>query len=240
MTAVTTNYSFFEEQLSKVQIEVKNELGRDVENNELVIIDGLFGNVVDFEGIVDDARGLIDITTDRVISTTQIDTSDTFAVDDIVYFLSGKAAAAGKLIVTNDSGAVAVGICTKINNGTSVSLRPFAQNNGVVNAPKTIVHKITATAATAVPVGGLKEGDEIIDAFTICSGASTSGTLIVEDGAGNNITSAMTCAVVDALHRATTIDLTYSTLPATGAAIISVGGTAANTKGVVVITYIPA
>jgi hypothetical protein len=63
--------------------------------------------------------------------------------------------------------------------------------------------------------------------------------LILETGAADDITDAMICAVDTTLVRAGTIDDANAVLPASGAAILSVGGTAANTRGIVVITYIP-
>lgn len=105
---------------------------------------------------------------------------------------------------------------------------------------KTVVTKITADASAGIAVAGLSEGDEIIGAYVICTAANASGTLLVETGAGDDITNGMICAVDKVVVNAGTIDDANSTLPATGAQILSVGGTAANTRGIVVISYIPA
>lgn len=105
---------------------------------------------------------------------------------------------------------------------------------------KTIVFKVTADASTALPVPALSEGDEIIGVSVICTAANANGTLVLEDGAGDDITDGIICAVDKVVKYAGTIDDAKSTLPVTGAQVISVGGTAANTRGIMVITYIPA
>jgi len=109
-----------------------------------------------------------------------------------------------------------------------------------INAePKILVAKITADASGAIAVAGLKEGDEIIGAHVICTVANANGTLILETGGDDDITDGIICAVDKVVVPAGTIDDAFSTLPASGAQIISVGGTAANTRGIMVITYIP-
>jgi len=105
--------------------------------------------------------------------------------------------------------------------------------------PKTLVAKIIADASAGIAVAGLVEGDEIVGAHIICTTANANGTLILETGADDDITNGMICAVDKTVVVAGTIDDAHSVLPATGAQILSVGGTAANTRGIMVITYIP-
>lgn len=105
---------------------------------------------------------------------------------------------------------------------------------------KTIVAKITADASAGIAVSGLSEGDEIVGAHVICTVANASGTLVLETGGDDDITDGIICAVDKVVTYAGTIDDANSTLPASGAQIISVGGTAANTRGIMAITYIPA
>ncbi len=107
------------------------------------------------------------------------------------------------------------------------------------SAVQSLVFEVTATAAVALPIPGLKEGDEIVGASVICTAANASGTLVLEDGAGDDI-GVMICAVDKVVVTIASIDDAKSTLPSTGAAIISVGGTAADTRGIVKIDYIPA
>ncbi len=106
--------------------------------------------------------------------------------------------------------------------------------------PKILVAKITTDASGAIAVSGLIEGDEIIGVHVICTAANANGTLILETGADDDITDGMICAVDEILVVAGSINDAHSTLPVTGAQIISVGGTAADTRGIVVISYIPA
>ena len=111
----------------------------------------------------------------------------------------------------------------------------------VINAePKTLVQKIVADASSGIAVSGLVEGDEIIGVRIICTVAETNGTLKLTTGAPADITDAIICAVDKVATEAGTIDDAESTLPASGAVIIAAGDTAANTRGIVIIDYIPA
>ena len=112
--------------------------------------------------------------------------------------------------------------------------------DGVQPINYTIVEKITADASAGIAVSGLVEGDEIIGVSVICTVAQGSGTLILETGGDDDITDGIACATDEAVDYAATINDAFSTLPASGAKVISVGGTAADTRGILVITYIPA
>lgn len=110
-----------------------------------------------------------------------------------------------------------------------------------INAePKTLVQKITVDASSGIAVSGLVENDEIIGVRIICTVAETNGTLKLTTGAPADITDAIICAVDKVATEAGTIDDAESTLPASGAVIIAAGDTAANTRGIVIIDYIPA
>lgn len=123
MTEAKVNFNFEESTVDAKQVLVTNDLGFDVSHLELVLINGYFGEVKEFDGIANGATGYINIDSDRTIGTTQIDTGDTFVVDSPVYFH-----VANKVLeATSAAGNVAVGICTKINNGVSVEFRPFVQ-----------------------------------------------------------------------------------------------------------------
>ena len=286
---------------------ITNNLGRDTTIAELVFLSGYFGDVVEQDGIANSATGRINIDSDRIIRTEQIEATDTFTVGSTIWFVAGGAGAAGKLEDANTGTDYAAGIITG-EGGTGgaqtfVEFRPFAQRldaadvsaqvivntagiatnvsdiadnvtdigtlaslttteqgslvgainevdaNADANAAdilveqaetKVIVAKITADASSGIAVSGLVVGDEIISASVICTAANVNGTLVLEDGDGDDITDGMICAVDKVVVYAATIDGTQSTLPAAGAQIISVGGTAANTRGIMVITYIPA
>lgn len=237
-------YDYTEKYSSQKQVKVTNNLGRAVVYGEFVYLGGYFGFVSDFNGIANGAAGFIDINSDREVESKQVEATDTFTVGNELFFLPGGSGAAGTFVDAAALNAIKVGIITAEQGAggaqTAVQFRPFVQRTGSESEIKTVVFKVTATAATALQIPGLKEGDEIVDAHVICTAANVSGTLVVEDGAGNDITDGMICAGDKVVVRAGTIDDAYSTLPATGAKVISVGGTAANTRGIVVISYIPA
>lgn len=237
---------------------VTNNLGRAIEELELVYLGGYFGEVKTSGGIANGGTGQINIDYRRVIQTAQINAAASFVAGNTLYFKSGGSSAAGTL-ESSSSNAVAVGIITGFG-GTSgahtyVEFRPFLQkaDNGDLSTrmtaaeadiaaeqaePKILVQKVT-TGAASIAVTGLAEGDEIIDVMIIPTGASTNGTIKITDGT-HDITNAMACASDTTIARASTINDAYSTLPAAGAAIVCAGDTVANTKAIVVITYIPA
>ena len=127
MTEAKVNFNFEEVLVDSNQVLVQNTEGRTVEHLELVLCEKYFGEVCEFDGIADDAYGMININHNRLIETTQIAVGDTFVLGEPVYFDPGGAGAAGELEATGGSGNVAVGICTRVNNGVSVQFRPFVQ-----------------------------------------------------------------------------------------------------------------
>ena len=126
MVDAKVNYNFHEEFVDVDQVYVANESGVDFVHLELVLLETLFGEVMEFDGIADGALGYININSKRLISTTQIDVGDTFVVGDPVYFHPGNKV----LEVTSAIGNVAVGKCTAINNGVAVEFMPYVQNMG--------------------------------------------------------------------------------------------------------------
>jgi len=252
--------NFTEMTLSDKQILVPNAQGRTVLLGELVYLNGYFGNVTDQDGIVTAESGNIDINSERKIRTEQMLLTETFVVDATIWFKTGGAGAAGQLLDADPGSGtrVAVGTITAFGGTagahTWVEFRPYIQLQATVAAiatntaaivvenaqPKILVAKITADASAGIAVPGLIEGDEIIGVHIICTAANANGTLILETGADDDITDGMICAVDTTVVTAGTIDDANSTLPATGAQILSVGGTAADTRGIVIISYIPA
>jgi hypothetical protein len=246
MTAVKSNvHNFSELTENDVQILVTNNLGRTINWGEFVFLGGYFGEVREYDGIANGATGYININPNRIIKTQQVEATDTFTAGNDLYFLPGGSSAAGKLTDSSAAASVKIGrILSEEGTGgaqTAVTFRPYAQGQPASSVgTKKLVFTVGASAATALPIPGLKAGDRIIDVTVWCSVANASGALFIEDGAGNDITNGIICAVDNTLTRAGTIDDTYATLPATGAAVISVGGTAASTRGIVIIEYIPA
>ena len=106
--------------------------------------------------------------------------------------------------------------------------------------PKILKFPVTVDASGSIAVTGLVEGDEVVGVSVICTATQGSGTLVLETGGDDDITDGIACATDEAVDYAATINDAFSTLPASGAKVISVGGTAANTRGILVITYIPA
>ena len=126
MTEAKVNFNFEEAKVGQKQVVVNNTYGRTLDHLELVLLNGYFGEVREFDGIAAGADGVINIDSDREIATSQIGTSDTFVVGAILYFLPSSSVA-GKLRSASGTGRAAVGIVTAINNGTSVTFKPFAQ-----------------------------------------------------------------------------------------------------------------
>ena len=275
---------------------ITNNLGRDTTIAELVYLGGYFGDVVEQDGIANAATGRINIDSDRIIRTEQMEATDTFTVGNTIWFVSGGAGAAGTLEDANTGTDYAAGIITG-SGGTGgaqtfVEFRPFAQRldaadvsaqvivntagiatnvtgisdnvtdigtndtdiatnvSGIadnvtdiatINAePKTRVFPVTVDASGSIVVTGLVEGDEIVAVSVICTVTQGSGTLILETAGDDDITDGIACDTDEAVDYAASINDAFSTLPASGAKVISVGGTAANTRGIMVITYIPA
>ena len=242
--ADVNEYNFSEVKSNDKQVLVTNNLGRTALQYELVYLGGYFGEVLEYGGIANGATGYINIDCDRIIRTQQIEATDTFTVGNPLYFAPGGSSAAGKLVDASAASSIKVGIITgEEGTGgaqTAVEFRPVLDKKAGSNGVKSLVYKVASSAATALPIPGLHEGDEIVGVAVICTASNTSGTLVIEDGAGNDITDGIACATDTNVDYAATINDAYSTLPATGAAVISVGGTAANTRGIVIIDYIPA
>ncbi len=246
-------YGFAELTLSDVQPVVTNNQGRTILFAELVYLDGFFGDVAEQDGIANAATGRINIDSERTIRTEQIEATDTFTVGSALWFVAGGSGAAGKLVDADPGSGTRVecGIITG-EGGTGgaqtyVEFRPYVQLQATVSAiaslqaePRILVQKITADASSGIAVSGLSEGDEVVGMSIICTTANTSGTFVLETGAGDDITDGVICAVDKVVTYAGTIDDANSTLPATGAQLLSVGGTAANTRGIAKISYIPA
>ena len=281
--------NFSEVTLSDKQPLVTNNLGRDAAPFELVYLGGYFGEIREYEGIVNGEDGRINIDSDRTIRTKQVEATDTFTVGNVIWFKSGGAGAAGTLVDANSGSDYAAGIITEEEGTggaqTSVTFRPFAQRLDAADVsaqvitntagiatnvtgisdnvtdigtndteilalqnemlveqaePKKVVFKVVADASGSLAIPGLVENDEIIGVSVICTVTQGSGTLVVETGGDDDITDGIACDTDTAVDYAATIDDAFSTLPASGAKVISVGGTAANTRGIVVIDYIPA
>lgn len=253
-------YNFTEKYLGDTQPTVTNNLGRDVVFGEWVSLGGYFGNVVEQDGIENGETGKIETSAFRTVASEQVEATDTFTAGNTLYFEPGGSGAAGTFVDTATGTTVAVGIIVAEGGTggaqTSVTFKPFLQkvdNSGLDTRltaaeadiateqaePKTLVFKVEADASGGLAITGLSEGDEIISASVICTATNGSGTLKITNQT-DDITDGIACATDTNVDYAATIDDDYSTLPAGGAEVVSVGGTAANTRGILVVQYIPA
>ena len=114
------------------QVTVTNNLGRTAIYGEIVNLNGMYGIVMEHDGIADGATGrMYVLQPDTLISTAQINTADTFTAGQPIYFLSGGAVAAGTLEADAGGSAVAIGTIESAKGDagehTSVSFRPYSQ-----------------------------------------------------------------------------------------------------------------
>ena len=114
------------------QVVVTNNLGRTAVYGEIVLLDGMYGIVMEHDGIADNAKGRISVLQpDMLISTAQITAGGTFGAGAAIYFKPGSSSAAGTLEDSAASGAVAIGTIESFGGSagahTSVSFRPYSQ-----------------------------------------------------------------------------------------------------------------
>ena len=114
------------------QVTVTNNLGRTAVYGEIVNLDGMYGIVMEHDGIANAATGRISVLQpNTLVSTAQVNATDTFVVGQPIYFLAGGSAAAGTLEADADGGAVAIGtIREEFGAGgaqTGVAFIPYSQ-----------------------------------------------------------------------------------------------------------------
>lgn len=155
--------SFHEDKLSVTQVTVENTSGSDYDQGDLVYEQGYFGNVVSPDGIADGSTGVIDINSERIIQTTQIESTDTFAESTdgspaIVYFDRDNA----ELRDTN-AGDSFIPVGTLVNGGAKgsnsyIEFKPFAQVSGAEGQAESIL-KTATVELTADEIVGTDAGD---------------------------------------------------------------------------------
>ena len=241
--AKINEYDFSEVTENDVQVSVVNNLGRDALAREIVHLDGYFGEIMEYAGIVDAASGRININHRRTIRTAQIETTDTFVIGQIVFFLSGGSSAAGALRATNEVGSVPYGICIGFGETggarTYIEARPFSQGGEAVAGSGLKVREITVPtgshgAGTPVVDTGIPVGSKIVDVTARATVTNASGTVTVSDGT-NDITDSVAMDTIDTVIHATTIDTTYSTVIAAG---LTLTANATADAGIVHVLYI--
>lgn len=153
MTVYPYNFDLAIREVGK-QAEVTNNLGRTAIYGEIVYLDGIYGIVMEYAGIANDAKGRIAmLDSDIIVSTAQITTADTFGVGRPIYFLAGGSSAAGTLEDSATSGAVAIGTITAEQGSagamTAISFRPYSQivDYGKYNTRLTAVEGVVASLA---------------------------------------------------------------------------------------------
>jgi hypothetical protein len=114
------------------QVVVTNNLGRTAIYGEIVNLDGMYGIVMEHDGIANGATGrMYVLQPDVLISTAQITAASTFAAGAAIYFKAGGSSAAGTLEDSAAGGAVAIGTIESAKGDaeahTSVSFRPYSQ-----------------------------------------------------------------------------------------------------------------
>lgn len=151
MTEVAFNHDFTEVESGARQVLVTNDLGRTIEHHELVYLDGWFGEVVELDGIADNATGYINVDWERKIRSNQVEATDTFTVGNTMYFVPGSGAAG---TLTDAAGGTGVAIGTITDEGgtggaqTWVEFMPFLQqvNTGDHETRITALEAVNTTA----------------------------------------------------------------------------------------------
>jgi hypothetical protein len=200
------NFGFYEEELSKRQVEVTNSLGRTIEHLELVSLENYFGEVREFDDIENGATGNLNIDENRLVQTRQINGTDTFTAGNPVWFLSGGSSAAGELRAQGGVGRVKVGVITAVGTN-SITFKPLPQT-GESAGDNVTEFAVTADATGALDITGIPYGARIVGVEVICTASNASGTLQLKTGATTpaDITDAITCAVDTTKTYASTID----------------------------------
>jgi len=153
-TPVPVNlFDFSEISVNDKQPLITNGLGRDVTIAELVYLGGYFGDVVEQDGITNGLTGRINIDSDRIIRTEQMEATDTFVVGNTIWFVAGGGGAAGVLEDANTGTDYAAGIITGFGGSagahTYVEFRPFAQRLDAADVSAQVIIN-TAGIATNV------------------------------------------------------------------------------------------
>jgi len=153
MTTYDYNFDLAIREVGK-QATVTNSLGRKAIYGEIVLLDGMYGIVMDPDGIANGATGRICVLQpDTLISTAQINKTSTFTAGSAIYFKAGGSSAAGTLEDSADGGAVAIGTIESAGGDaeaqTYVVFRPYSQvvNYGVYDTRLTAVEAVTDALA---------------------------------------------------------------------------------------------
>lgn len=256
---VRGTYGFLEQTLSDRTMVVTNATTRKMLQNELVLVDGIFGNVLEHNGIAGSASGKISINADRTIKTNQLATGAAFTVGATVYAVDGTNDVPVKLTHAS-AGNTPVGVCVEIDPATTqlyVVFRPFIQpvnttgfearvdaleDNVELNPVKVAEIVVDEDAsddglAFANAATGLAVGDKIVDIIVRADAANAAGTATVAHGGagGADITDAISNVGAGTIGRAGKI--VDGVITADGLVVTTDDAT---TKCTVYVSYIPA
>jgi len=187
------------------QVTVTNNLGRTAVYGEIVNLDGMYGIVMEHDGIANGATGrMYVLQPDTLISTAQINKTDTFVVGQPIYFLAGGSTAAGTLEADAEGSAVAIGTIVEaidpVSLHAAVAFRPYSQivNYGGYDTRLTAVESAIEDSAVKVARVVIDAGDDysttgkpvtipkgavILDVVAVATETKASGTAQVFNGA---------------------------------------------------------
>jgi hypothetical protein len=195
MTTYDYNYDLAIREVGD-QVTVTNNLGRTAIYGEIVLLDGMYGIVMEHDGIANGATGRIYVLQpDTLISTAQITAASTFVAGAAIYFKAGDSSAAGTLEDSAAGGAVAIGTIESAKGDaeahTSVSFRPYSQvvNYGGYDTRLDAVEAVTDGLAA-------DPGIPFRKTVTLTSAAATTPVEIIADTA----VAAGQCVYINSLY----------------------------------------
>jgi hypothetical protein len=187
------------------QVTVTNNLGRTALYGEIVLLNGMYGIVMEHDGIANGATGrMYVLQPDTLISTAQINTASTFVAGQPIYFKAGDSSKAGTLESSAAGSAVAIGTIESAKGTTgahtSVSFRPYSQVVDYDGYDDRLTAVETAIEDSAVKVArviidaagdystngkevSIPKGAVILDVVAIATETNASGTAQVFNGA---------------------------------------------------------
>ncbi len=170
------------------QATVTNNLGRKAIYGEIVLLDGMYGIVMDPDGIANDATGRIYVLQpDTLISTAQINKTGAFTAGSAIYFKAGGNSAAGTLEDSDADGAVAIGTIESAGGEsgaqTYVVFRPYSQvvNYGRYDTRLTAVEAVLTAVKAVTDALAEDPGIPFRKTVKLTSAEATTPVVIIAD-----------------------------------------------------------
>ncbi len=203
MTKYNYNYDLAIREVGD-QVTVTNNLGRTAIYGEIVLLDGMYGIVMEHDGIANGATGRISVLQpDKLISTAQINTASTFVAGQPIYFKAGSSSVAGTLEADADGGAVAIGTIKEAFGAggaqTGVAFTPYSQivnyggydtrltaaetiiKDSAVKVARVVIDATDDYSTTGKEVS-IPKGAVILDVVAVATATKASGTAQVLNG----------------------------------------------------------